>query len=129
MFNDSRNLFENYSTIFPMNDSYLNMEMRDSFYLVIPVTLIYGIILIVGCIGNISTCIVISKNKSMYSATNYYLFSLAVSDFMLLVSGVPMELYHIWFPHEYMFGDYFCIIRNMLNEMSANATVLTSELF
>jgi hypothetical protein len=102
-------------------------DNRDSLYLVIPITLIYGIIFITGCIGNISTCIVIARNKSMYSATNYYLFSLAVSDFMLLFSGVPMELYHIWFKNDFAFGEAFCIIRNMINEMSANATVLTSK--
>jgi neuromedin U receptor 1 len=102
-------------------------DNRDSLYLVIPITLIYAIIFITGCIGNISTCIVIARNKSMYSATNYYLFSLAVSDFILLCSGVPMELYHIWYKNEFAFGDMFCIIRNMINEMAANATVLTSE--
>lgn len=102
-------------------------DNRDSLYLVIPITLIYGIIFITGCIGNISTCIVIARNKSMYSATNYYLFSLAVSDFILLCSGVPMELYHIWYKNEFIFGEAFCILRNMINEMSANATVLTSE--
>jgi hypothetical protein len=102
-------------------------DNRDSLYLVIPITLIYALIFITGCIGNISTCIVIARNKSMYSATNYYLFSLAVSDFILLCSGVPMELYHIWYKNEFVFGDMFCIIRNMINEMAANATVLTSK--
>lgn len=102
-------------------------DNRDSLYLVVPITLIYALIFITGCIGNISTCIVIARNKSMYSATNYYLFSLAVSDFMLLISGVPMELYHIWYKNEFIFGEAFCILRNMINEMSANATVLTSE--
>lgn len=102
-------------------------DNRDSYYLVIPITLIYAIIFITGCIGNISTCIVIARNKSMYSATNYYLFSLAVSDFILLCSGVPMELYHIWYKNEFVFGEAFCILRNMINEMSANATVLTSK--
>jgi hypothetical protein len=102
-------------------------DNRDSLYLIIPITFIYAIIFITGCVGNISTCIVIARNKSMYSATNYYLFSLAVSDFMLLISGVPMELYHIWFKNEFIFGEAFCILRNMINEMSANATVLTSK--
>lgn len=121
---------ETFPTLVEQSDEiYIVMDddNRDSLYLVIPITLIYGIIFITGCIGNISTCIVIAKNKSMYSATNYYLFSLAVSDFILLFSGVPMELYHIWFKNEFIFGEAFCILRNMINEMSANATVLTSE--
>lgn len=121
---------ETFSTIvFPNNETTIwnEEENRDSLYLIIPLTVIYVMIFITGCIGNISTCIVIARNKSMYSATNFYLFSLAVSDFMLLISGVPMELYHIWYKNEFIFGEAFCILRNMINEMSANATVLTSK--
>lgn len=108
------------------DEFYYSEQHRDPFYVVIPITLIYAIIFVTGFIGNISTCIVISRNKSMHTATNYYLFSLAVSDFLLLTSGVPMELYHIWYKHEFIFGEVFCILRNAINEMSANATVLTS---
>jgi hypothetical protein len=112
-----------------IDDSLLieNVINRDPFYVIVPITMIYAIILISGVIGNISTCIVISRNKAMHTATNYYLFSLAVSDFMLLISGAPMELYHIWYKHEFIFGEAFCILRNAINEMSANATVLTSK--
>lgn len=67
---------------------------RDPLYIVIPITVIYMLIFVTGIVGNISTCIVISKNKSMHTATNYYLFSLAISDFLLLISGVPQEVYH-----------------------------------
>jgi hypothetical protein len=44
-------------------------------------------IFITGVIGNIAVCLVIVKNKSMHTATNYYLFSLAISDLMILVLG------------------------------------------
>lgn len=60
---------------------------RDPLYIVIPLTLVYSIIFLTGVLGNFITCIVISRNKSMHTATNYYLFSLAVSDLLLLVSG------------------------------------------
>lgn len=127
---DNSSYNETYPTVIQLSDEFYVVEEddnRDSLYLVIPITFIYAMIFITGCIGNISTCIVIARNKSMYSATNYYLFSLAISDFVLLISGVPMELYHIWYKNEFIFGEAFCIIRNMINEMSANATVLTSE--
>lgn len=61
--------------------------VRDSLVIVIPLTVIYSAIFLTGIIGNIITCIVISRNKSMHTATNYYLFSLAVSDLLLLISG------------------------------------------
>lgn len=102
---------------------------RDPLYVVIPITFIYMIIFISGVIGNISTCIVISKNRSMHTATNYYLFSLAVSDFLLLLSGVPMEMYSIWSKYPYIFGEVFCVLRGLAAEASANATVLTITAF
>lgn len=102
---------------------------RDPLYVVIPITFIYMLIFITGVIGNISTCIVISKNKSLKTATNYYLFSLAVSDFLLLLSGVPQEMYSIWSKYPYVFGEMFCVLRGLVAETSANATVLTITAF
>ncbi|XP_031633326.1 pyrokinin-1 receptor-like [Contarinia nasturtii] len=102
---------------------------RDSMAVVIPITAIYILIFVTGIIGNISTCIVIAKNRSMHTATNYYLFSLAISDFCLLLSGVPQEVYSIWYKYPYVFGDVFCVARGLIAETSANATVLTITSF
>lgn len=102
---------------------------RDPLYIVIPVTVIYAIIFLTGVIGNVSTCIVIAKNKSMHTATNYYLFSLAVSDLLLLVSGLPPEMYQIWCRFPYIFGEAFCMMQGFAAETSANATVLTITAF
>lgn len=65
----------------------------------------------------------------MHTATNYYLFSLAVSDFLLLLSGVPNEVHSIWFKWPYVFGEVFCVARGLIAETSANATVLTITSF
>ncbi|XP_049279837.1 pyrokinin-1 receptor isoform X3 [Anopheles funestus] len=102
---------------------------RDPLYVVIPITVFYLLIFLTGVIGNISTCIVISRNRSMHTATNYYLFSLAISDFLLLVSGVPQEIYFIWSKYPYVFGETFCVLRGIAAETSANATVLTITAF
>lgn len=102
---------------------------RDSLYVVVPITVIYTIIFFTGLVGNISTCVVISRNKSMHTATNYYLFSLAISDLLLLVSGLPQEIYSIWSRYPYIFGQVFCVLRGLFSETSANATVLTITAF
>lgn len=102
---------------------------RDSLYIVIPVTIIYASIFISGTIGNISTCIVIARNKSMHTATNYYLFSLAISDLLLLISGLPAEMYLVWCKYSYIFGEGFCVIRGLAAETSTNASVLTITAF
>lgn len=60
---------------------------RDSLTIILPITICYLIIFIAGVLGNVITCIVIAKNKTMHTATNYYLFNLAVSDFLVLMFG------------------------------------------
>lgn len=102
---------------------------RSSLYVVIPVTIIYVLIFLSGLIGNVSTCVVIARNKSMHTATNYYLFNLAISDLLLLLSGLPPEIYSIWSRYPYVFGYAFCVLRGLFSETSANATVLTITAF
>ncbi|XP_035210829.1 pyrokinin-1 receptor-like isoform X2 [Stegodyphus dumicola] len=102
---------------------------RDSLTSVIPITVIYILILFTGLVGNICTCVVIIRNKHMRTATNYYLFSLAISDLLLLVMGLPQELYLLWNKYPYVFGEAFCIIRGFTSEMSTNASILTITSF
>lgn len=114
--------------------NYTNMSMlmvprRDPLYIVIPMTIIYSLIFITGVVGNIVTFIVIVRNKYMHTATNYYLFSLAISDLLLLVSGLPQEMVSIWCRYPYLFGEVFCILRGLSAETSTNASVLTITAF
>ncbi|KAH8310691.1 hypothetical protein KR044_002562, partial [Drosophila immigrans] len=124
----------------------------ESSTLLIVLTVCYAIIFVGGVLGNLITCIVISRNNFMHTATNFYLFNLAVSDLILLVSGkpqiphglrdvyliqllllpvslgIPQELYNLWCP-SYPFTDGICILESVLSEMAANATVLTITAF
>jgi hypothetical protein len=68
----------------PLNSKF---DVANSEIILIMLTVIYVIIFITGVLGNFVTCIVIAKNKGMHTAVNYYLFSLAVSDLLLLISG------------------------------------------
>lgn len=53
----------------------------------IPVTIVYVLIFITGLLGNLAVCLVIIRHPAMHTATNYYLFNLAISDLILLVFG------------------------------------------
>ena len=53
----------------------------------IPMTCVYIVMSITGIFGNLSVCCVILRIPSMRSATNYYLFSLAISDLLILLVG------------------------------------------
>lgn len=103
--------------------------VRDPLYITIPITVIYIIILLIGLLGNVVTCIVIVRSRYLHTTTNYYLFSLAISDLLLLLSGLPVEMYSIWKRYPYIFGEYFCIGRGLAAETSSNATVLTITAF
>jgi hypothetical protein len=126
----SSSLPDNLSHVDTEKMASLNLgPVRDPFYIVIPITILYSLIFFTGVVGNVVTCIVIARNKHMHTATNYYLFSLAVSDLLLLVSGLPQEMYCIWSRYPYVFGEVFCVLRGLAAEMSANATVLTITAF
>ena len=80
-------------------------------------TVIYLIILITGVLGNLSVCLVIIKHRSLHTATNYYLFSLAVADLVALLLGLPNEVFHYWQQYPWILGEFPCKIRALLSEM------------
>lgn len=78
-------------------DEYLTGKLgpqRLNFDILVPITLVYGIIFVSGLIGNVCTCLVITGNKHMHTATNYYLFNLAVADLLTLILGKQSILFH-----------------------------------
>ncbi|XP_050393115.1 pyrokinin-1 receptor [Patella vulgata] len=92
-------------------------------------TCVYSLVFLSGFVGNVCTCVVIAKNHYMQTTTNYYLFSLAVSDLMLIIFGLPPELYTIWEAYPWRFGEIFCIFRHTVMEMTSYASVLTITAF
>ena len=65
---------------------YLGQRYRSTLTAV-SLSIIYCLVMMTGIIGNVTTCLVIARNSYMHTATNYYLFSLAISDMVLLVFG------------------------------------------
>ncbi|XP_020282937.1 neuropeptides capa receptor-like [Pseudomyrmex gracilis] len=111
---------------------YLNRVLGPKYLpqkLVIPLTIVYVVIFITGIFGNVATCTVIARNTSMRTTTNYYLFSLAISDLTLLVLGLPNELSVFWQQYPWMMGAELCKIRAYVSEMSSYVSVLTIMAF
>ncbi|KAI6216436.1 Neuropeptides capa receptor [Aphelenchoides besseyi] len=98
--------------------------------IITPTVVIYALILFFGVVGNICTCIVIAKNQSMRNPTNYYLFSLAISDLLMLILGLPMELYGVVdVTYPYRFSETVCKLRAFLIEFTSYASILTITSF
>nr|XP_029731357.1 neuropeptide F receptor-like isoform X2 [Aedes albopictus]XP_029731362.1 neuropeptide F receptor-like isoform X2 [Aedes albopictus]XP_029731368.1 neuropeptide F receptor-like isoform X2 [Aedes albopictus] len=93
------------------------------------VTVLFTGILITGVVGNLIVCLVIIRHPQMHTATNYYLFSLAVSDLILLLLGLPYEISLYWHQYPYNLGLVFCKLRALISEASTYVSVLTIVAF
>lgn len=104
-----------------LRDKYLGPR-RSSFF--VPVCVIYLLIFAVGAVGNALTCIVILRHRFMRTPTNYYLFSLAISDLLVLLLGMPLELYDMWSNYPFLLGASGCYFKTLLFEAVCFASIL-----
>ncbi|CAG5978375.1 unnamed protein product [Menidia menidia] len=89
-----------------------------------PVTTVYLLIFLTGLSGNLLTCAVIAKHKKMRNPTNFYLVSLAVSDLLVLMFGMPLEIYDLWQNYPFPFGVGGCYFKTFLFETVCFASIL-----
>ncbi|XP_037108030.1 neuromedin-U receptor 2 [Syngnathus acus] len=95
---------------------------RSPFFL--PVAGVYLVIFLVGLSGNLLTCTVVAKHKKMRNPTNLYLVSLALSDLLMLVFGMPMEIYDLWQNYPFPFGAGGCYFKTFIFETLCFASIL-----
>ncbi|CAF1553737.1 unnamed protein product [Didymodactylos carnosus] len=60
----------------------------------------------------------------MRTPTNYYLLNLALSDLMILICNLPLEILEIHFK-EWIFSKLFCKLRNISAEFFTCSSILT----
>ncbi|XP_056591074.1 neuromedin-U receptor 2 [Triplophysa dalaica] len=89
-----------------------------------PVTFTYIFIFVTGVVGNLLTCTVIVKDRKMRTPSNLYLFSLAISDLLVLLFGMPLEIYDLWQNYPFPFAESICYFKVFLFEMVCFASVL-----
>ncbi|XP_063152526.1 neuromedin-U receptor 2 [Candoia aspera] len=94
-------------------------------HLSLPMTWVYALIFIVGVSGNLLVCLVILKHRNMKTPTNYYLFSLAISDLLVLLFGMPLEVYEMWSNYPFLFGLVGCYFKTSFFETVCFASILT----
>lgn len=106
-------------------EAYLAMHLgplRSPVFL--PVCVTYLTIFMVGVLGNSLTCAVILHYRVMQTPTNYYLLSLAVSDLLVLLMGMPLELYEMWQNYPFLLGEGGCHFKIFLFETVCFASIL-----
>ncbi|XP_053355114.1 neuromedin-U receptor 1 [Clarias gariepinus] len=90
----------------------------------LPICILYLGIFCVGSLGNALTCTVIIRHRSMRTPTNFYLLSLAISDLLVLLLGLPLELYELWSNYPFLLGTGGCYFKTCLFETVCFASVL-----
>lgn len=90
-----------------------------------PVCVTYLSIFLLGVLGNCLTCAVILRFRAMRTPTNYYLLSLAASDLLVLLLGMPLELYELWQNYPFLLGEGGCYFKTFLLETACFASTLT----
>ena len=63
-------------------------------------TIFYSTVSVLGIPGNILTCLTIYKNSYMKTASNFFIFNLAIADLVTLILGKRLFLFAM-FPNIY----------------------------
>ncbi|XP_038125047.1 neurotensin receptor type 1 [Cyprinodon tularosa] len=105
-----------------------DLEVNTDIYSKVIVTVIYVALFVVGSLGNSITLYTLLSKKTLQnlqSTVHYHLASLAVSDLLILVLSMPIELYNfIWFHYPWVFGDAVCRGYYFLRDSCSYATAL-----
>nr|XP_061838706.1 G-protein coupled receptor 39-like isoform X1 [Nerophis lumbriciformis] len=102
------------------------LEPKDSVKIFL--TVLYSLLLVTGILGNcvtIRVTQVLKRNGYLQKNVTDHMVSLACSDLLVLLVGMPVELYSaIWFPFTSASGDAACKIYNFVFEACSYATIL-----
>ncbi|XP_075962753.1 G-protein coupled receptor 39-like [Anarhichas minor] len=103
-------------------------ELEPNYSVKIFLTIFYSLILVTGIVGNsvtIRVTQVLKRNGYLQKNVTDHMASLACSDLLVLLIGMPVELYSaIWFPFSSAGGNASCKIYNFLFEACSYATIL-----
>jgi len=86
---------------------------------------IYGLMSVVGIIGNALVVYVILSKHQMRTVTNVLLLNLAVTDLCFVLIIPSMTAYTISTDHRWRFGDVACKLMHYVSNVTAYVTVYT----
>lgn len=90
----------------------------------IVVPIFFGLIVVVGLIGNSLVVLVVALNQQMRSTTNLLIINLAVADLLFIIFCVPFTATDYVLP-SWPFGEVWCKIVQYLIVVTAYASVYT----
>ena len=110
---------DNVTTGTPSSDDYFTFILYE-----VTVPLLYGIVTVLGIIGNSLVIYVIASKESMRTVTNFLLLNLAVADLSFVVV-IPPSTAYVFAANRWPFGDAACRLMHYLINVTAYVTVYT----
>uniref|UniRef100_A0AAV2M1J0 G-protein coupled receptors family 1 profile domain-containing protein n=1 Tax=Knipowitschia caucasica TaxID=637954 RepID=A0AAV2M1J0_KNICA len=111
-----------------LEDQEEDLEVYTDVYSKAVVSVLYLLLFLVGVFGNCFTLWSLWSRRglqNLQSTVHYHLGSLAVSDLLMLVLSMPLELHSfIWYQHPWLFGDAVCKGYYFLRDSCTYATAL-----
>ena len=88
------------------------------------VPIVFGIIFVIGLVGNGLLIYTVLANKSMRTIPNIFLTSLAIGDFFLILVSVPFRAV-LYIFDEWWFGEAMCKISEFMITLSLGTSIFT----
>uniref|UniRef100_A0A0P5STW3 G-protein coupled receptors family 1 profile domain-containing protein n=1 Tax=Daphnia magna TaxID=35525 RepID=A0A0P5STW3_9CRUS len=103
------------------SNGYVAYSQRPETYIV-PV--LFGVIFLVGIIGNGCLIFIFCRHKSMRNLPNLYIFNLAVGDLLVLLCSVPFTA-TIYTFDSWPYGEFVCKASEFAKDTSVGVSVFT----
>lgn len=87
-------------------------------------TVFYVVIMLLAVTGNATTVLVIAVNREMRTVTNIFLLSLAISDALIAVINMPVQLV-FYLQNEWTMGEAMCKFSPYLQGVVIVTSILT----
>lgn len=101
----------------------LSPRVFDKFFRILIVSLIIIVIVAAVC-GNILVCLAILLNKRLKKTTNYFIFSLAISDLMTALFSMPFDVETYLHPYQWKGGEFLCNFWTFMYLIAAPTSIL-----
>ncbi|KAL9984984.1 hypothetical protein ACROYT_G007334 [Oculina patagonica] len=101
----------------------LSPPVFDKFFRLLIVSIMIIIIVAAVC-GNLLVCVAILLNKRLRKTTNYFIFSLAISDLMTAFFSMPFDVEALLHPYQWSFGEFICNFWAFMYLIAAPTSIL-----
>ncbi|KAH9491883.1 Neuropeptide FF receptor 2, partial [Bulinus truncatus] len=65
---------------------------KQKVHIIVILSVLYGIVFILALVGNISVVAVVAKDRSLHTATNFFLVNMAIADMLIAIFCLPITL-------------------------------------